>query len=395
MNRAGKVAVRAARAIVTQPSSSGWRSTSSTRRSNSGISSRNSTPWWARLISPGPRLRAAADQRDVGDGVVRRAERPLAQQADAGRQQAAHRVDRASPRAPRRTSAAAGSPAPAAPSSSCRRPGGPTIRRLWPPAAAISSARRASACPLTSAKSADGRASVGRRPAGAAPRGGRAGRSARATASASESHRDDARAPRRPPPRRALADGSRIEREPVAPRGGGDRQHAARGLDAAVERQFAEQHDVVHLRAASTTPLAARTPRAIGRSNDEPALRTSAGARFTVTRCGGNSKPEFRMALRTRSRLSRTLGSGRPTIVNDGKPKRDVHLDVDRDRPRCRRRRRSAGRRARLVHLQAPRRAPGGRRESRRNAIAERVVARDRLRAVVSLCCAGRGGNLG
>ena len=53
MKRAGKTAVRAARAIVTRPSSSGWRSTSSTWRLNSSISSRNSTPWCARLTSPG------------------------------------------------------------------------------------------------------------------------------------------------------------------------------------------------------------------------------------------------------------------------------------------------------------------------------------------------------
>ena len=42
-----------AREIVTVPSSSGWRSTSSVRRLNSGSSSRNSTPLCARLISPG------------------------------------------------------------------------------------------------------------------------------------------------------------------------------------------------------------------------------------------------------------------------------------------------------------------------------------------------------
>ena len=70
----------------------------------------------------------------------------------------------------------------------------------------------------------------------------------------------------------------------------------------------------------ATTPDAASTPSAIGRSNDEPALRTSAGARLTVIRCGGNSYPELRIALRIRSRLSRTLGSGSPTIVNPGRP---------------------------------------------------------------------------
>src|ERR1039458_5332599 len=69
-----------------------------------------------------------------------------------------------------------------------------------------------------------------------------------------------------------------------------------------------------------TLPCAASTPRAIGKSNAAPALRTSAGARLTTIRWAGNSKPELRMALLTRSRLSRTLASGRPTIVKPGKP---------------------------------------------------------------------------
>jgi site-specific DNA recombinase len=43
-NRAGKTTDRKARETVIRPSSIGWRNASSTRRSNSGISSRNSTP---------------------------------------------------------------------------------------------------------------------------------------------------------------------------------------------------------------------------------------------------------------------------------------------------------------------------------------------------------------
>ena len=70
----------------------------------------------------------------------------------------------------------------------------------------------------------------------------------------------------------------------------------------------------------STTPAAASTPSAIGRSKAAPAFRTSAGARLTVTRSDGNSNPQLRMAARTRSRLSRTLVSGSPTIVNIGSP---------------------------------------------------------------------------
>jgi hypothetical protein len=40
-------------AVVTTPSSSGYRNTSRTWRRNSGSSSRKSTPWWASDTSPG------------------------------------------------------------------------------------------------------------------------------------------------------------------------------------------------------------------------------------------------------------------------------------------------------------------------------------------------------
>jgi len=56
----------AAREMVSWPSSNGWRSTSSTSRLNSGSSSRKSTPWCARLTSPGlgiepPPIRPASE----------------------------------------------------------------------------------------------------------------------------------------------------------------------------------------------------------------------------------------------------------------------------------------------------------------------------------------------
>src|SRR3989338_195132 len=50
---AGKVSVALARETVTTLSSSGWRRASITRRSNSGNSSMNNTPRWAKVISPG------------------------------------------------------------------------------------------------------------------------------------------------------------------------------------------------------------------------------------------------------------------------------------------------------------------------------------------------------
>ena len=55
VNRAGNTAARPTRTTDTLPSSSGWRSASSTSRPNSGSSSHTSTPWSARVTSPGDR----------------------------------------------------------------------------------------------------------------------------------------------------------------------------------------------------------------------------------------------------------------------------------------------------------------------------------------------------
>ena len=60
---------------------------------------------------------------------------------------------------------------------------------------------------------------------------------------------------------------------------------------------------------------------AIARSIPGPALRRLAGARLTTIRCSGNSKPQLTSAARTRSRASLTAASGRPTIVNPGRPR--------------------------------------------------------------------------
>ena len=56
------------------------------------------------------------------------------------------------------------------------------------------------------------------------------------------------------------------------------------------------------------------------RSIDAPSLRCPAGARFTVTRRSGGSRPALRSAGQTRSRTSRAEGSGNPTSENPGKP---------------------------------------------------------------------------
>ena len=67
-------------------------------------------------------------------------------------------------------------------------------------------------------------------------------------------------------------------------------------------------------------PEACKRPRAMGKSNAVPSLRTCAGARFTVMRLSGNGKPLFAMAALTRSRLSRMDASGNPTVVKVGSP---------------------------------------------------------------------------
>ena len=71
---------------------------------------------------------------------------------------------------------------------------------------------------------------------------------------------------------------------------------------------------------SGTSPDAASTPTAMGTSYPVPSLRTSAGARLTVTRLSGNVYPLLRTAARTRSRASCTATSGSPTTLKPGNP---------------------------------------------------------------------------
>ena len=59
---------------------------------------------------------------------------------------------------------------------------------------------------------------------------------------------------------------------------------------------------------------------AMATSYAAPRLRRSAGARFTVMRESGYSKPEFRRAPLTRSRASESAASGSPTMWHTGSP---------------------------------------------------------------------------
>ena len=67
-------------------------------------------------------------------------------------------------------------------------------------------------------------------------------------------------------------------------------------------------------------PEAAKMPSKMGRSYTGPSFFRSAGARFTVMRRSGKSKPQLRAAARTRSLDSFTEASGSPTISKAGSP---------------------------------------------------------------------------
>ena len=56
----------------------------------------------------------------------------------------------------------------------------------------------------------------------------------------------------------------------------------------------------------------------MGRSRPAPLLRSSAGARLTVTRRAGKARPAAAMAPRMRDTLSRTAASGSPTTSTRG-----------------------------------------------------------------------------
>ena len=77
-------------------------------------------------------------------------------------------------------------------------------------------------------------------------------------------------------------------------------------------------------------PVAARIPTAIGRSNEAPSLRRSAGARFTTTLRPDIRSPEFSNAARMRCSLSLTALSGSPDQVHAEPAARDVDLDRHR-----------------------------------------------------------------
>ena len=209
-------------------------------------------------------------------------------------------------------------------------PGEPTSNRLWPPAAAISSARRAPAWPLTSARSGPDASSCGA-PAStrcqpASSRTDRAsalpaGAKRRATSSRWRARQTSA--PRASAASSALSGGStrRVVASVPAWRSASPMASAPRMARNSPPSDSSPANSWPRSCCASICPLAARMPSAIGRSKRPESLGRSAGARLTVMRLlPGNSSPAFWIAERTRSRASLTSVSASPTSVKLGRP---------------------------------------------------------------------------
>ena len=109
--------------------------------------------------------------------------------------------------------------------------------------------------------------------------------------------------------------------EPLAHGALGDREHAAARPQLAAQRELAEDREALE-RAGGD--LAARREDAARDREVEagPRLAQVRGREVDGDARAGNSKPEFRIAARTRSRASRTARSPSPTIVNAGSPAR-------------------------------------------------------------------------
>jgi hypothetical protein len=91
-------------------------------------------------------------------------------------------------------------------------------------------------------------------------------------------------------------------------------QHAGNAGQRAVERHLAERHIAAEF-VCRERPHPANRASAIGRSKWLPSFNTSAGARLTVIRLGGNPRPSEASAALTRSRDSATALSGKATTV--------------------------------------------------------------------------------
>ena len=113
--------------------------------------------------------------------------------------------------------------------------------------------------------------------------------------------------------------GRRQQGTPGVATGQRGRQYAANAAQFAAQRQLAEAFVLPQPFAADLTRGGQDTQRD-RQIETAPSLGRSAGARLMVMRRLGNSKRLLRMAPRTRSLLSFTAASGRPTMNSPGRP---------------------------------------------------------------------------
>ena len=290
MKRVGKHQTLLAADDHTWPSSSGWRSASRLGRGNSESSSRNSTPWWASVASPGAGARRRRPGRTAeivwcGARNGRARDEPAAgvQPGDAGC---------ASPRSPPRRQ---------------RR----QDRRQAPREHRLARAGR----PVHEEVVAAGGGDLERRDQRVAGRGRRRGRASASRSGvaggAGERRRGSRRRRARRPPRasdstpststpatsaasRARARGSTSR---ATARGGRAPSATASAPRIARSSPASDSSPTIAQRSTRLGGRAGRRrrasrPRAEGRSPG-PTLRRYAGARLTVIRRCGNSKPEF------------------------------------------------------------------------------------------------------
>jgi hypothetical protein len=315
VNRAGNSTEPPARVTTTRPSSSGWRSASTASRRNSVSSSRNRTPRWARLASPGrstvepPPSRPAVEIEWCGarKGRRRRSPRPASRPAT----ECSCVASRASSRV--RSGRIVGS---LRASIVLPAPGEPTSRTLCPPAAATSSARRACVCPRTSARSTSAVRSSG----SSARTGGGCQRPRRNPTTSPSEATPTTRSPSTWAASAAFATGTTTPASPW--RAAAIATEIAPGVGSTSPFSDSSPKKTSPATARSGTWAVARsTLAAIGRSSPAPSFRRLPGARFTTTRRSGHSSPACSTAGRIRSRASWTAAPGSPVTVSEGSPR--------------------------------------------------------------------------
>ena len=195
-------------------------------------------------------------------------------------------------------------------------PGGPKRSRLWPPAAATSSARLATSCPATSQRSSGGgKGGAG----GASCRGGR-GASPRAQATICATCLTAwTVSPSTTAASWPLASGTTRALAP-ARRAAMATGRTPRTGFTSPESDSSPRKWMPWSAAGGSSWLAASRATAMGTSSPAPSLRRSAGARFTTTRFEGSLTPQLRTAASTRTWASETALPASPTRWKRGIP---------------------------------------------------------------------------